>query len=151
GLLQALQAAGEQGALRSDAIRAERAAHGGGGSSTAGRRDRSRHHPQPLPDRFRPLRPRSSPGASRCDDEELLRRALEEMNVGLHGSLEEVAARLQGLSESLSELQVTLIQDPPDEIALADGLSGVVDDLQGWIKGSLSELADGLEMSVVPS
>lgn len=64
--------------------------------------------------------------------------------MALQASLQDLATRLTGLSDRLAELQVTVLQDSPSEIALADGLSGVVDDLQGWVQDSLDALSSTL-------
>lgn len=55
------------------------------------------------------------------------------MSVGLQASLGELGAHLSDLHEVLNQLHLTLVEDRPSDIALADGMDAVVDDIQGWI------------------
>jgi hypothetical protein len=58
-------------------------------------------------------------------------------------SLGELGARLSDLREVMTQLRLTLVEDRPSDIALADGMARVVDDIDGWISECERALREG--------
>jgi hypothetical protein len=56
------------------------------------------------------------------------------MTVGLQASLGELGARCSDFGDAMTRLRLTLVEDRPSDIALADGMAAVVDDIQGWVE-----------------